>query len=130
MIVAVENLEILGQPGILPMRLEQPMRQPVEGTHPHAAGIHRLAGIGQQRFQAGAHFPRGLVGKGDRHDGVGRYLLDLNQPGDPMHQHPGLAAARTGQNQLVMGGGGNGLALGVVQIVKQGGYIHGQVAGW
>jgi len=119
LIVAVQNLEVLGQPGILPVGLEQPVRQAVEGAHPHGAGIDRLTSLVQKGFQAPAHFPGRLVGKGHGHDGVGRGLLDLDQPGNAVHQHTGFAAAGTGQNQLVGRRGGDRFALGIVQIVEQ-----------
>jgi hypothetical protein len=38
LVVAVEDLEVLRQPGVLPVRLEQAMGQTVEGADPHAVG--------------------------------------------------------------------------------------------
>ncbi len=39
LVVGVENLEVLVQPGFLPVRAQQAMRQAVEGADPHAGGV-------------------------------------------------------------------------------------------
>jgi len=54
---------------------------------------------------------------------VGRGVLDLDQPGDTVHQHTGFAGASTGQDQLTTHGGSYGLALGIVEGVQQEGEI-------
>jgi hypothetical protein len=50
---------------------------------------------------------------------MGRGLLDLDQPGDTVHQHTGFAGASTSQDQLTPDLGSYGLALGIVERVKQ-----------
>ena len=94
LILGIQDLKALRQARFAPMDAQQPMRQAVEGAQPHGA-----ARQSQQGFDAAAHFRRGLVGEGDREDAVRRGALDLDQPGDPMHQYPGLAAAGAGQHQ-------------------------------
>ena len=36
LIITIENLEILGQPGFTPVRLQQTVCQPVKRTYPHS----------------------------------------------------------------------------------------------
>ncbi len=110
LVVAVEDLEGLAQPGFLPVRPQQAVRQAVEGADPHAgrADAHQL-------LDAMAHLGSGLVGEGHRQDGVGRGVFDLDQPGDTVHQHPGLTGAGASQD--------HGLALGIVEGVQQKGEI-------
>ena len=61
LVLAVDDLEGLRQPGLLPVHPEQAVAESVEGAHPHAA-----AGELQQLLDAPAHFPGCLVGEGDR----------------------------------------------------------------
>ncbi|EMH76398.1 hypothetical protein EHI8A_126200 [Entamoeba histolytica HM-1:IMSS-B] len=86
LVVAVEDLEILRQPRFLPVRAQQAVGQAVEGADPHALRTHA-----EQLLDAVAHLGGGLVGEGHREDGVRRGPFDLDQPGDAVHQHPGLA---------------------------------------
>ena len=85
------------------------MGQAVEGAYPHAG---RTAA--EHLLDALAHFGSGLVGKGHRQDAVGRGVFQLDQPGNAVHQHAGLAGARTGKHQLPAQGRSHSLALGVV----------------
>ena len=66
LVVAVEDLEGLAQPGFLPVSPQQAMRQPVERPDPHAGRVdpHEL-------FDAMTHLGSGLVGERHRQDGVG-----------------------------------------------------------
>ena len=122
LVVGIENLEIAGQTGVLPMGLQQTVRQTVKGPHPQALGADF-----QHLFNAGAHFPSRLVGEGNSQDRPGRQTLRLYQPGDAVHQHPGLAAAGAGQHQQVAAFAGYRVALGLIQGVENAGYIHGRI---
>ncbi len=63
LVVAVHDLEVVAQPGIAPVGTQQPVRQTMEGAHPHAVGVDP-----QQVFDSPAHLPGRLVGKGHSHD--------------------------------------------------------------
>ena len=76
------------------MTAQQAVCQAVEGADPEAGG-----GEADQLTDASAELVGGLVGEGHGQQLVGRDPLDLQQPGDAMDQHPGLAAARAGQHQ-------------------------------
>ncbi|MNI66619.1 hypothetical protein D3C73_1221980 [compost metagenome] len=65
LIITVEDLEVLHQTGFLPVSAQQPMRQAVEGAHPHAGRVDA-----QQLLNALAHLGGGLVGEGHRQDRV------------------------------------------------------------
>jgi hypothetical protein len=54
---------------------------------------------------------------------VGRGLLDLDQPGDAVHQHTGFAGTGAGKHQLTPQRGRYGLALSVVEGVQEEGEI-------
>ncbi len=69
----------------------------------------------QQGFDAVTHLGGGLVGEGDRQNGMGGKVLLLDQPGNAMHQHPSFAATGTGQHQKTIRLGGNCLCLGTVK---------------
>ena len=114
LVVAVENLELLGQTGLAPMGAQQAVGQTVEGPDPHA--LRRNA---EQLLDPVTHLMGSLVGKGDRENAPGRGLLYLHQPGNTVNQHPGLAGAGTGQHQLLTGLGSYGLALGVIERIEQ-----------
>ena len=119
LVVAVEDLEILRQVGFQVVGAQQTMRQAVEGADPHAT----LTGA-DQMFDTVAHFRRRLVGEGHRHDRIRRTVLHRQQPGDAMHQYPGLAAARPGQNQQVAARRRHGFTLFFIQAVEQIGDVH------
>ena len=88
LVIAVEDLEGLGQARLLPVRPQQAVRQAVEGAYPHAgrADAHQL-------LNAVAHLGSGLVGEGHRQDGMRGRVFDLDQPGDTVHQHSGFTGA-------------------------------------
>ena len=110
LVIAVENLEGLAQPGFLPVRPQQTMCEAVEGAYPHAGRVdaHEL-------FDAVAHLGSGLVGEGHRQHRVRGGVFDLDQPGDTVHQHTGFAGTCAGQNQLTPDTGRDGLTLGIVE---------------
>ncbi len=124
LVVAVQNLEILWQVSVLPMGFEQAMGQPVESAHPHGAAVDVLIVLIEQFIQPAAHFARSFVGKSHRHNRIGRHLLHLNQPGNTVHQHTGLTAARTGEDQLVGCWRRYGFALFVVELIEEEGNVH------
>ncbi|MNP18891.1 hypothetical protein D3C76_1113920 [compost metagenome] len=53
-------------------------------------------------------------------------MLDLDQPGDAVHQHTGFAGTGAGKHALAPQRRGDGLALGIVEGVQQEGeiFIH------
>ena len=115
LVLGIQNLETLEQPGLLPVRAQQPVRQPVKRADPHAA--HRLL---EHALDARAHFGGGLVGEGHGKNGVRRYPFDAHEPGDAVREYPGFAGAGAGQYQQRAGTGGHGFALGGVEIGEQG----------
>ena len=122
LVIAVDDLKMLGQAGVLPVGAQQPMGDGVEGTNPHMA--QRQA---QQGLEASTHLPGGLVGEGHRQHGVGREPFGLHQPGNAMHQHPGLSRTGPGQHQHIALGRADGLALGRIQVVEnRRDIIHGE----
>ena len=86
------------------------MGDTVKRPHPHAAPRHV-----EQGLRPRAHFRRGLVGESDREHALGAHALHLDQPGDAMHQHAGLAAPGAGDDKQVAQGSGDGFALPLVQ---------------
>jgi hypothetical protein len=78
----------------------------------------------KQVLRAMAQFARGLVGEGDGEDAVRRHAHHFGEPCDAMHEYARLAAAGAGEDQVVPGGRGHGLALGRIQRVEQVGDIH------
>jgi hypothetical protein len=77
------------------------------------------------------HLGCGLVGERHRQDRVRRGILDLDQPGDTMHKYTGFAGASASENQLTTHRGSYGLALGIVEGIKQKGEIiaHRRILG-
>ena len=98
---------------------EQPVGNAVKGAKPEAPSrnIHHL-------LNAVAHFLRRFVGEGHREYARRRHLVHLHEPGNPVHQHPGFATARTCQHQQMIILGRYSLTLGVVQGVDNVGDIH------
>ncbi len=120
LVLGVEDLEALEETGLLPVATQQAVGEAVEGADPHAGG-----GAADERLDAPAHLGRGLVGKGHGQEAPGRGLLHPVQPGGTVHQHAGLATARTGEHQLAPARGTDGLALGIVEGVEEIGDVHG-----
>ena len=86
LVVGVEDLEVLAEPGFLPVRAQDAVGQAVEGADPHAGRA-----LAEHLLDALAHLGRRLVGEGHRQDRVGRGVEELDQEGDAVHQHAGLA---------------------------------------
>ena len=104
---AVHDLEAGRQAGVTMVCAQQPVAQPVEGTHPHGPGV----GTHQHRPQTRHHLARGLVGKGHGHDFGRRALPGPDQPRDAGGEHAGLAAAGPRQNQCMSAGDGDSSPL-------------------
>ena len=119
LVVAVQNLEVLRQPSIFPVRTQQSVRDTMKGAEPKAAGrnVHHL-------LDAVTHFLGGLVGEGHRQDSSGRHPIHGHQPGDPVHQNTGFATSCAGQNQKVIVLSGNSFTLGIVQRIDDVGDVH------
>ena len=118
LVVGVDDLEVLRQSGLLPVGAQHAMRQAVEGADPHAARRYP-----EQALDPAPHLAGGLVGEGHGQQAEGRDALDLHQPGEPVHQHPGLAGTGAGEHQQVPGRRGHGLALGGIEPVEQAGDV-------
>ncbi len=119
LIVAVEDLERLGQAGLAPVPAQQAMRDAVERADRQAA----RAGA-DQRFGARTHLAGGLVRERHRQDRPRRYALDLEQPADPMGQYARLARTGAGQDQTVARRRADGFALRRIQRVEQVRNVH------
>ena len=124
LIVAVEDLEVLAQAGIAPVRAQQPVRETVKRPYPHAA--HRPP---EHRFDPVPHLRCGLVGERHRENPERRRLAGREQPCNAMHEHPRLSAAGAGEHEQVSGGSGDRLALRVVQRFEDVGDVHYSVLG-
>ncbi len=124
LVIAVEDLKLLYQAGLTPVRAQQAVRQAVKGANPHA--LRRNA---QQLLDPPAHFVGGLIGKGDRQNAPGRGLFDLHQPRYAVHQYAGFAGASPSQHQLLTNRGADRLTLGFVERIKQVGNIHRGILG-
>ena len=67
--------------------------------------------------QAGSKLPRGPAGERDRHGASGLHRLGSRSPGNPLRQHPCLAASRSGQHEQRRRGGANCGALRSIETV-------------
>ena len=110
LVIGIQHLKGLRQSCVFPVSAQQTVRQTVKRPDPHTACRHP-----DQLFDTGPHFSGCLVGEGHRKNTVWRDALDLHQPCDPVHQHPGFTAAGTRQHQQWILRGGNGFTLRVVQ---------------
>ena len=119
LVIAVDDLEVLGQTRLLPVGAQQTVTDGVEGADPHVA---QTAAI--ERLETRAHLAGGLVGEGHRQDGIGRELVSVHQPGDAMDQHAGLAGAGARQYQHVARRRGHGLTLMRVEVIEEGRFGH------
>ena len=84
----------------------------MKSAYPHAPQRHP-----QKLINALAHFSRRFVGKGNRQDAVRGDIVDLNFPGDTMHQYPRFTTASSGQNKQMLFIAGHCLFLRSVEIV-------------
>lgn len=85
----------------------------MEGAYPQWSNRYL-----EQLFDPVPHLLSSFVGEGDRQKAVGRDPFSFNQPGNPMHEHPGFTTARAGHDQHIPRGRSNRLALGVIEIVE------------
>ena len=106
LVLRVQNLKGLRQPGGFPVRAQQAVAQAVEGAHPHAAHVD-----GQHGLQARQHFLGGLVGEGDGHQPAGAHLAGLHEPGHARGQHPCFARTGPRQHQRMAVAQGDGFEL-------------------
>ena len=86
----------------------------VERAHPHLAG-HRA----DQRLDPLAHLVGGLVGEGDGEDGEGADAVLVDEVGDAVREHPGLARTGPGHHQQRAVGVDHGVELVGVQEVGE-----------
>ena len=119
LVVRIQDLELLRELRVLPVRAQKSMGESVEGADPHPADRHAEHGL-----DSTTHLARCFVGEGDRQHRVGRHLLHLDQPGDAMDQDARLAGPGAGEHQQITGLGGDGGALSVVEWIEKGGDIH------
>ena len=103
LVLAVEDGEGGRQAGVAVVQAQKAVRQPVEGADPHHARIDRQHGA-----DAGLHLAGGLVGEGDGQHAGRRGQAFAQQPGNAAGQHPGLAAAGSGEHQRVAAGRNGG----------------------
>ena len=120
LVLGIEDLEGLRQPGLAPVHPQQPVCDAVEGADPQRS--RRQAEL---RLDAAAHLAGRLVGERHREDAVRRDVLDLHQPRDPMREHARLAAARAREHERRRERRGDGLALRVVERIEEVGDVHG-----
>ena len=118
LVVRVENREVRFQADKLGMAAQDARGERVEGAEPDFLRRLRPEQGRDQPADPLAHFPRRPVGEGDgenlpRHGAPGREDM-----GDADCQRPGLAGARTGQDQHCAPGLFHRLALLVVQAVQ------------
>ncbi len=106
LVLRIEDLEELRQPGIPVMHAQHPIAEAMERAHPHAARVDR-----QHRRDAGEHLARGLVRERDREEPVRTHLPGLDEPRDARREHARLAAARAGENQRGLRRQGDGFEL-------------------
>jgi len=109
LILDVENLKSLRQPGLAPVRPQKAVAQTVKSADPHAPHWN-----GQLRRQPRHHFLRRLVGEGHGQNASGRDLPGGNQPGNARGEHPRFAASGSGEDQGIFSRqGDSGVLLGI-----------------
>ena len=102
----------------------------VEGAYGQVLGPYA-----QKRAQTLFHFPRGLVGEGNRQDVPGRNAQAQNQVGNAVGQHARLTRTGSGPHEHRAGGRGHGLPLLGVEFVQKvvqrfGRFVHGRSLSW
>ncbi len=115
LVVVVEDLEVLRQPGLAPVPAQQAVRDAVEGADPQRAGRHV-----QQRLDPAAHLAGRLVGEGDGEQALRGDALLLDEPGGTVREHARLAAAGAGEDQRRGQRRADGRALRLVQRREEG----------
>jgi len=71
-----------------------------------------------------AHFRRRFVGKGHRHNRIRRRVFHHHQPCDTVNQHTRLTAARARQHQHIAARRCDGVALFIIEAIKQVRNVH------
>jgi len=109
LVVVVVDDEVLAQTHRLAPVAQQARRHRVERAHPQPVG-----GAADQLLEPRPHLAGGLVGEGQGQDALGVDAV-RDQVRDAHRQHPGLAAAGSGEDQQGTAAVGDGLALGIVE---------------
>ena len=115
LVFGIENLETLRQIGLAPMDAQQAVRDAMERADPQSRTGHA-----EELLDAAAHLPGRLVRERDGKNTLRGCAFDLNQPGDSMREHAGLAAAGARQHQHGPKRRRNRCALRVVQRIEEG----------
>ena len=97
------------------------MGESVEGADPQCAARHA-----EQLLDPPAHLAGGLVGEGDRQNGVRRNTVVRDQPGDAVYEDACLTAAGAGEDEGGARRGGDGITLRVVHFGEEGFGVHGR----
>ncbi len=82
------------------------------------SGPDARALLADQGLEPLHHFPGGAPGEGDQHDRPGRNT-GCDQVGDTVGDHPRLAGARAGQDQVIAVGGRCRRALRFIQLTRE-----------
>ena len=113
-------------------RVAEPLRLPAQDAHARRVERHHPHGPGPRAHQGGharCHLAGRLVGEGDGQDLLRRHVARREQVGDPVRQHPGLARARTRddeQRPALVYHGGALLRIESVEesVYREGGHPH------
>ncbi len=124
LVAGIEDLEKLRQARVAMMRAQQPVAEPVERAHPHAARVDR-----QHRRKPRQHLARRLVGEGDREDSRRAHLAALDQVRDARGEDARLAAARAGEDERGFARQGDGLVLLGIEVRENLGHRSKVVSG-
>ena len=108
---SVVDREGLPEPRAVRVLPEEPRAERVEGADPHVMGN----GLVEHPREPRADLARRLVGEGDGHDLPLHHVLDRDEPGNPAHEHPGLAGARPREHEQVGPVGSHRLSLAVIE---------------
>ena len=119
LVIRIQYLEVLRQACLLPVHAQQAVGNAVKRADPHGPD-----GNVEQRLDALAHLSGRLVGESDRQHAMGRNPFRIDQPSDAVHEHPCLAATRSGKDQGVTDRCGHRLALRFVQTFENVGDVH------
>src|SRR5882724_2922513 len=119
LVLGVQDLKSLRQPGLTPVQAQEPMSNAVECPDPQAASRNT-----QQLLDAAPHLARGFVRERHGQNAVRRGASGLDDPNDAVSEDARLAAARAGQHQHRPQRGGHSVALCLVQRIQERGQIH------
>ena len=110
LIVGIDDLKILRQPGLAPVPPQQAMGQAVKRADPEVIDGHT-----EQSLDAPAHLGSGLVRERNGQQALRCNSHDIDEPRGSMHEHARLAAAGARNDKHRLGGRRHGLTLRVVQ---------------